>query len=145
MTDCFAILIRVRYAECDSQKIVFNARYGDYVDLAVTEYYRQAIGGYDQMLEQGMDAQVVSLKTDWSSPARFEDVLRISVEPLRFGNTSYTLRMTFTDHATDRLVAVSEITNVMVKPVTHEKMAIPQHFRDAMQRPASKVVNLAGI
>src|SRR5262245_38413749 len=34
----FRFLLRVRYGEVDAQKVVFNARWGDYVDLAVTEY-----------------------------------------------------------------------------------------------------------
>jgi acyl-CoA thioester hydrolase len=38
----FRYYLRVRYSECDSQKVVFNARYGEYVDLAVTEYVRAA-------------------------------------------------------------------------------------------------------
>ena len=28
------LLVRVRYAECDAQGVVFNARYADYADLA---------------------------------------------------------------------------------------------------------------
>lgn len=34
MTPPFRYYLRVRYGECDAQKVVFNARYGDYVDLA---------------------------------------------------------------------------------------------------------------
>lgn len=36
----FRYYLRVRYDECDAQKVVFNARYGAYVDLAVGEFYR---------------------------------------------------------------------------------------------------------
>jgi len=145
VSENFSVLIRVRYGECDAQNVVFNARYGDYVDLAVTEYYRVLFGSYQEMLNQGMDAQVVSLKTDWQSPARFDDILRITVEPRRIGNTSYTLALTFTNEQTGREVATSEITYVMVKPVSHEKMPIPQHFRDALQQPSNAVVNFAGV
>jgi acyl-CoA thioester hydrolase len=38
----FRYYLRVRYSECDAQKIVFNARYGEYVDLAVSEFMRSA-------------------------------------------------------------------------------------------------------
>ncbi|NJM50545.1 MAG: hypothetical protein HC843_06370 [Sphingomonadales bacterium] len=31
---------RVRWAETDAQGIVFNARYLDYADIAITEYWR---------------------------------------------------------------------------------------------------------
>src|SRR5687768_9142235 len=36
----FRFLFRVRYGECDQQNIVFNARWGDYIDIACTEYLR---------------------------------------------------------------------------------------------------------
>lgn len=145
MAETFTVLIRVRYAECDPQKVVFNARYGDYVDLAVTEYYRALFGSYDWLLEQGIDNQVVSLKTDWQSSARFDDVLRITVEPLHFGNTSFSFRLAFYDDGTGREVAVSDITYVMVQADSHEKTAIPAFFREAFEKPCGKLVNLAGI
>jgi len=34
----FRFRFRVRYAECDAQSVMFNARYADYVDIAVNEY-----------------------------------------------------------------------------------------------------------
>ena len=34
----FRYYTRVRYQDCDSQHVVFNARYGDYIDLAITEF-----------------------------------------------------------------------------------------------------------
>lgn len=144
MTDRFRVLIRVRYAECDAQNVVFNARYGDYVDLAVTEYYRELFGSYNEMLKQGIDAQVVSMKTDWMSPARFDDILSISVEPVRFGNSSYSFRLEFKDHQSGREVAVSEITYVAVTPGSHKKMTLPDHFREALRRPSSTVVDFSG-
>ena len=32
----FTLLLRVRYGECDAQEVVFNARYADYIDIAMT-------------------------------------------------------------------------------------------------------------
>ena len=37
MSGHFRYYLRVRYGECDAQKVVFNARYADYIDLATTE------------------------------------------------------------------------------------------------------------
>ena len=42
----FTLLLRVRYGECDAQEVVFNARYADYIDIAMTEYFRSAVGGF---------------------------------------------------------------------------------------------------
>ena len=40
--------MRVRFAECDPQGIVFNSRYLEYFDVAMTEIWREAIGPYEQ-------------------------------------------------------------------------------------------------
>ena len=32
----FRYYLRVRYIECDAQKVVFNSRYGEYVDVSIT-------------------------------------------------------------------------------------------------------------
>ena len=47
----FRFYFRVRYAECDAQKVVFNARYGDYVDLGFTEFLRAL--GYASSARRG--------------------------------------------------------------------------------------------
>lgn len=51
MTSPFEFRLRVRYGECDAQGVVFNARYGDYVDIAVNEYIRTLFGNYQNLLD----------------------------------------------------------------------------------------------
>ena len=53
MAQPFEFLFRVRYDECDPQGVVFNARYGDYIDLALTEFMRAAMGGYNALVNMG--------------------------------------------------------------------------------------------
>ena len=50
MRDEFCHLLRVRYSECDAQKVVFNGRYVDYIDIAVTEFMRVIWGNYNDIL-----------------------------------------------------------------------------------------------
>jgi acyl-CoA thioester hydrolase len=38
----FRYYLRVRYIECDAQKVVFNSRYSEYVDVSVNEFLRAA-------------------------------------------------------------------------------------------------------
>ena len=142
----YRVLIRVRYAECDAQQVVFNARYGDYVDVVVTEYFRDTFGGYESLLAQGIDGQVVRLTTDWQSPAKFDDVISISIEPLHIGNSSYSFVLHFTEYHSQRAIATSEITYVMVTPNDHQKMAIPDFFREKLvEKNKAKIINFAGI
>jgi acyl-CoA thioester hydrolase len=83
----FCLRLRVRYAECDAQSIVFNARWGDYVDVAVGEYARAVFGAVDQSL----DWRLVKQTSEWRSPARYDDVVEFCVSTVRIGTTSFVL------------------------------------------------------
>src|SRR5258705_4747270 len=88
--DRFSYYLRVRYGECDAQKVVFNSRYGDYVDLATAEYFRAL--GYEKEIQSGeLDYQLVRQTMEWRAPARYDQVLELSVAARHLGNTSFTL------------------------------------------------------
>ena len=67
-------LLRVRYGECDAQSIVFNARWADYVDIAVTEYTRALFGSTDPAVA-GLDWRLRRQTLEWRAPARFDEVV----------------------------------------------------------------------
>ena len=142
----FRFFLRVRYCECDAQGVVFNARYGDYVDTASTEYFRALFGDYQVLLNQGLDCQVVKLNTEWKSPARFDDVIEISVETSHVGNTSFAYELTFKQHDSEQLIAVSTITYVMVDAKAFTKTSIPESVKSKLSNGApNKLVNQSGI
>lgn len=146
MSTPFRTLLRVRYGECDAQQVVFNARYGDYVDVALTEFFRAVFGSYQALLAQGLDGQVVRLATDWTAPARFDDVLALEVEVVAVGRTSYTVRVDMSDHASGRPVARSEVVYVMVGAAGQGKVPVPDAVRAALLAGApGRVVDLAGL
>jgi hypothetical protein len=78
MSNHFRYYLRVRYGECDAQKVVFNARYAEYVDLATTEFLR-ALGYGEQLFSGELDFQLVKQTIEWKAPARFDQVLEVSV------------------------------------------------------------------
>lgn len=146
MSHPFRTLLRVRYGECDAQQVVFNARYGDYVDVALTEFFRALFGSYQALLAQGLDGQVVRLATDWHSPARFDDVLALDVEVEAVGRTSYTVRVAMSDLATGRAVATSEVVYVMVGTAGQGKLPVPEPVRARLLAGApGRVVDMAGL
>ncbi|MBV1696376.1 MAG: acyl-CoA thioesterase, partial [Hyphomicrobiales bacterium] len=69
----FRYYLRVRYQECDAQHVVFNARYGDYIDLAITEFMKASMPDRN-VFDGTFEFQVVKQTTEWKSPARFDDV-----------------------------------------------------------------------
>lgn len=136
----FQLLLRVRYAECDGQQVVFNGRYADYADIAATEFMREVVGGYQTLLAQQLDNQVVSLHIDWQSSASFDDVLSLEVNCSHIGNTSFTLKVVITQAVSQQVVAVANIVYVMVETKSHCKTAIPPDVKDQLRQGASGVV-----
>ena len=135
----FCLRLRVRYAECDAQGIVFNARWGDFVDVAVGEFSRAVFGG----LAESMDWRLVKQTIEWRAPARYDDVLDIDVRTLRIGTTSFALETTFT--RAGQHLAKAETIYVVVDRATHTKRAVPDAARAQLERGADAIVDQSGI
>jgi acyl-CoA thioester hydrolase len=86
----FQYRLRVRYHECDGQKVVFNARYGEYVDVAALEYCRSIFGAIEPA-HGGFDWRLVHQSMDWKAPAAFDEVLDVEVSTESVGTSSFTL------------------------------------------------------
>ncbi len=146
MSDRFRYYLRVRYGECDAQKVVFNARYGDYVDLATGEFFR-ALGYGDEISSGEVDFQLIKQTFEWKAPARFDQVLEVTVSAKHIGNTSFTLlaefRVAGQDHG--RIIATAETVYVLVAPHTLNKTPVPLELRAAMEKGApGKITDHAG-
>ena len=84
---------RVRYHEADAQGFMFNSRYLELADVAMTEFFRGLGFPYLDLLSIGMDPSVVKATVDFKRPARFEDLLDVSVTCTRVGTSSFDLDM----------------------------------------------------
>lgn len=131
----FRYFMQVRFSECDPQQVVFNARYGDYIELAATEFL-YVVGAELRNLEASFDYQVVKLTIEWKAPARYRDTLEISVRATHLGNTSFELTTEFRNAETGQFLARGEMVGVAIHPETFEKIAIPEAVKQAMQEGA---------
>ena len=135
----FHYYLRVRYIECDAQKVVFNSRYAEYVDVSVTEFLRAA-GIVDEFIHGGLDFQLVKQTVEWKAPARYDQVLELSVAPKQLGNTSFTMLTEFRiadPPGDDRVIVTVETVYVLVDAKTLTKMPLPDRVRAALQSGAS--------
>lgn len=138
----FRYYLRTRYGECDAQGVVFNARYGEYVDLAVSEFFRAL--GYGKELASGeLDFQLVKQTTEWKAPVRFDDVLEISVQAKHLGTTSFTLACEFRIAGGPAITTTSETVYVLVDHDTLAKKKIPDELRAKIERGAEAVADHA--
>ena len=122
--------LRVRYAECDMQGRAFNGHYLTWVDMAMTEALGALAGGYQALIERGVDFVVVAAEVQFRLPARFDDELMVNVVIDPPGRTSLRSRYRI-DRGAD-LIAEAVMTHVCVDAATFEKMPWPDWFRDRL-------------
>ena len=84
--------LRVRWAEVDMQKIVFNAHYLTYIDTAIAEYWRE-IGlpyphGYVE--RYGSDIFLRKASVEYLGSARYDDELAVCCRVAKLGRSSMT-------------------------------------------------------
>jgi acyl-CoA thioester hydrolase len=102
----------VRYAECDQQGIVFNSHYLLWCDEAVVGWFAATGSTYAELGARGLDTKVVSSTLDWSSSARYGDVVEVDVRTERIGRTSFTVA--FEVRVGERLCCRVSTTYVLV-------------------------------
>jgi acyl-CoA thioester hydrolase len=123
--------LRVRYAECDVQGVVFNAHYLAYVDVAITELWRAAFGGYNVMLERGVDIVVAEAQLRFRGSARFDDELTLSVSVTHLGTTSIVTRHLIS--RAEEVLVECTIRHVVVGRETLKKAEIPDWVRSGLE------------
>lgn len=137
MTEPFTYLLRVRYHECDAQKIVFNARYAEYVDVAAGEYCRALFG---EIEPPGFDWRLVRQLLEWKSPARFDDVVAIRVHTSHVGTSSFTFSATLSRDRDSTLLCSAETVYVVVDPSRDAKRPLADAERRTLKAGAPGIV-----
>ncbi len=87
----FSFPKRVRMSEVDPASIVFNSRYFDYLDIALSEYYRAVFGV--AMLD--VDSRFVRSEIDYRAPCHVDEVIDLCMACDHIGRTSFTLAWEF--------------------------------------------------
>ncbi len=123
--------LRVRWAEVDMQKIVFNAHYLMYFDTAITDYWRALALPYEAaMHELGGDLYVKKSSLEFHGSARFDDQLDIGLKCARIGNSSMSfVGGIFRGHD---LLVTCELVYVFADPATQTSKPVPQALRDVL-------------
>jgi acyl-CoA thioester hydrolase len=133
MGQTFTHRIRVRYAECDAQGVVFNAHYYAYFDLLMTELWRENVGPYEAMVEAGADMSVVASGARFIAPARFDDEIDLNARLTRLGATSMSTAISITRASDGAQLVEGEIHHVFVDPATYTKRPIPEDVREGLE------------
>ena len=125
----FADRLRVRWAEVDMQKIVFNGHYLMYFDTAVAGWWRAMGLPYEQtMHDLGGDFYVRKATVEYEGSARYDDQLEVGVRCERIGTSSMRLQAA-AFRGGERLVT-GELVYVWADPATQRAQPVPQPLRD---------------
>jgi acyl-CoA thioester hydrolase len=71
------ILARVNYSEIDQMGVVYHSRYLVWLDIARTEYLRQAGMTYKELEAMGFFLVVGDLTMRYHRPARYDDLVQV--------------------------------------------------------------------
>lgn len=122
--------LRVRYHECDPQGVVFNANYLAYFDMGITELWREALGGYQSMVAEGVDIVVAEAKVKYLAPLRFDEEFELVVAVAEMGKTSLNTELRV--ERDGLLAAEGELRHVFVDAGSGEKAPIPDDIRETL-------------
>lgn len=123
--------LRVRWAEVDLQRVVFNGNYLLYFDVAFTEYWRHT-GLPDPLTQQAAGAELFVRKAqiEYHGSAGFDDEIDIGVRCARLGRSSMTMALAIFrggEHLID-----GELVYVYADAHEKKSVAIPAAWRERL-------------
>jgi YbgC/YbaW family acyl-CoA thioester hydrolase len=121
--------LRVRWAEVDAQKIVFNGHYLMYLDTAMAEYWRALAFPYmDAMHTQGGDMFVKKATLEYHASATCDELIDVGMRCARIGTSSF--QFVGGIFSGDRLLVSGELIYVFADPVKKVSLPVPPALRD---------------
>lgn len=123
--------LRVRWAEVDMQKIVFNAHYLMYFDTAISDYWRALALPYEEAMQSlGGDLYVRKATIDFRGSARMDDMLDVGMRCTRIGTSSMVFEGGL--FRQDQFLVGCELVYVFADPATQTSKPVPQALRDVL-------------
>ncbi len=123
--------LRVRWAEVDMQKIVFNAHYLMYFDTALADYWRALALPYEATMQtlQG-DLYVKKATVEFHASAQLDDQLDVALKCSRIGNSSFIF--TGAIFRGEQLLIGGELIYVFADPVSQTSRPLPDVLRNTL-------------
>lgn len=130
----FSTRFKVRYAEVDAQRVVYNSRYLEYVDVAISEFWPWT--GLDDLGPEWTEAEfhVRHTEIDYFKPFVMNDEIEAFVRIERLGGTSMTQRFELCHAVTGDLHCMILMTIVHVDLETGRSKPIDGAVRKALEK-----------
>jgi acyl-CoA thioester hydrolase len=126
----FSTRFKVRYAEIDGQKVVFNSRYLEYADVAATDYWEwTGIGAALGAAWTETEFHIRRAEVDYLKPFLLGDTIEAFVRTSRIGRSSLTQRFELCHAETGVLHTVIDMVIVNVHLPTGQPAPIAEPIR----------------
>jgi YbgC/YbaW family acyl-CoA thioester hydrolase len=127
--------LRVRWAEVDMQKVVFNGHYLTYIDTAIAEYWREIGLPYPQgyVERYGSDMFLRKALVEYLGSARYDDVLSVATRVERLGRTSMTFQFGIfreDPQPAEAPLVTAELVYVNADPQSMKSVPLPAELRE---------------
>ncbi len=124
--------IQLRFNDIDIQGHMYNGQYQHIFDLGKNEYFEQVLG--IEHMDGELTVVTANSTTNFYVPVGMKDkiVIRTGIE--RVGTKSFTVFQQMVDLNTDTVKADSRTVLVGWNAVTKESFAIPQEWREKIER-----------
>lgn len=123
--------LRVRWAEVDMQKIVFNGHYLMYADTAMAGYWRALVLPYEETMQQlGGDLFVRKATLEYQAPAHYDDMLTVGVRTRHIGNSSIVFDVGV--YRSAQCLVHGELVYVFADPVARVAQPLPPALRTVL-------------
>ena len=123
---------RVRWSETDAQGVVFNARYLDYADVAITEYWR-AVKFREYADGAPLEFHVKKATVIWFAPIKPDELIEVMARTIATGRTSMNQLVEIhgvTEDGSDDLRATVDLVSVHVDLDVHRPIPLPDWVKD---------------
>ena len=127
----FSWPVRVYYEDTDAGGVVYYANYLKFFERARTEWLRGAGLDQDKLArEEGLIFVVRRAVLDFARPARLDDMLEVTVEPLKVARVYVDLTQEARSGA--QLLVRAEIRVACLNQSNFKPAAMPQFVRDIL-------------
>ncbi|MBL86171.1 MAG: thioesterase [Winogradskyella sp.] len=124
--------IRVRYGETDQMGVVYHANYAVYFEVGRTEWLREFGLSYSTMEAEGIMLPVVSLRINYKSSARYDDVLKVKTKLKKMPTASIEFDYELTN-SKGELLATGNTVLAFIDMNRNRPTRCPKYLLDKLQ------------
>ena len=134
MADIFKVEYPILFSHCDPAGIVYFPRFFDLLHQSMEDWFTHGLKERfaDFIMKRKLGIPTVATKTEFLSPAKFGDLLRIELHILKLGRSSLTLCID--SFVGERQCFRAEHTICVFSHESLRALPVPEDLRERMKR-----------